>query len=216
MRYAGIKITVSSYQRTIRYADVRDMMEACAAGDSGEGPEDGPLIVRVPSRFRYGRRKPLAVLGPIVLLCFAATAAAADWPMYRADAARSGYTAEPLAAGLTLHWRIQEPHRPVPAWPTSNRMPFDRANRVVVAGGKLCYGTSADDKVVCRDAATGAALWTFIADARLAWRPCYARGPGLRCQRRRPALSASMRRTVNCAGSTAAGPAMTGCWATTA
>jgi len=29
---------------------------------------------------------------------------AADWPMYRADAARSGYTSDPLPAELKIGW----------------------------------------------------------------------------------------------------------------
>ena len=60
---------------------------------------------------------------------------AADWPMYRHDAQRSGYTPEKLPAKLSLLWTYRTRHAPQPAWPRSNRMPLDRAYQPVVAGG---------------------------------------------------------------------------------
>ncbi|NLF70242.1 MAG: PQQ-binding-like beta-propeller repeat protein [Candidatus Anammoximicrobium sp.] len=95
----------------------------------------------------------------------------ADWPCGRADAARSGWTAEPLGVELSLRWTAVESHPPAPAWPSLKRMPFDRACQVVVAGGRVLYGTSADDKVVARDAATGKTLWTTFADAPVRFAP---------------------------------------------
>ena len=38
-----------------------------------------------------------------------------DWPMYRADAARSGYTSEPLPARLKIGWVRKADHAPRPA-----------------------------------------------------------------------------------------------------
>ena len=59
----------------------------------------------------------------VVVLAFSIHAArAADWPTYRADAARSAYTAESLPAELSLRWTYQPRHVPNPAWPTSQRM----------------------------------------------------------------------------------------------
>lgn len=52
-----------------------------------------------------------------LLLAGLAFCVAADWPQYRADAERSGYTAEPLPAGLSLAWTHQPAHPPQPAWP---------------------------------------------------------------------------------------------------
>ena len=52
-----------------------------------------------------------------VVVLFADKAPAADWPQYRADAQRSGYTAEQLPAKLHLQWTYIAPHRPEPAWP---------------------------------------------------------------------------------------------------
>ena len=56
--------------------------------------------------------------------------------MDRADAAHSGYTSEQLPATISLRWTAREPHPPAAAWPSIDRMPFDRANRVVAAGGR--------------------------------------------------------------------------------
>lgn len=95
----------------------------------------------------------------------------ADWPCDRADAARSGYTAEQLPAALSLRWTAIESHPPAPAWPSLKRMPYDRANHAAAAGGRVYYGTSADDKVVARDAATGQILWTTFTDGPVRFAP---------------------------------------------
>lgn len=92
------------------------------------------------------------------------SATSADWPMYRADAARSGYTSQALPASLGLRWTLAERQPPQPAWPTSERMPYDRVYQPVVARGLLCYGTSSDGRVVAVDAATGQPQWTYWTD----------------------------------------------------
>ena len=107
----------------------------------------------------------------IICLLLAQPSLAADWPLGRADAARSGYTTDRLPEALSLRWSAQERHAPQPAWPLSQRLPFDRAYQVVVAGGSLYYGTSADDKVVARDAATGQVRWTYVTDGPVRFAP---------------------------------------------
>ncbi|MCI0360123.1 MAG: PQQ-binding-like beta-propeller repeat protein, partial [Planctomycetaceae bacterium] len=94
-----------------------------------------------------------------------ACCSAADWPMYRADAERSGFTAETLPAELTLAWTWQPAHLPTPAWPRDERMLFDRAHDVVISGGVLLLGTSAEGRVIALDPATGREKWTFFTDA---------------------------------------------------
>ncbi|MCY2989665.1 MAG: PQQ-binding-like beta-propeller repeat protein [Planctomycetota bacterium] len=112
-----------------------------------------------------------ALSDSIFCLLLAQTSLAADWPMGRADAARSGYTAERLPEALSLRWTVRERHAPQPAWPLSQRLPFDRAYQVVVAGGTLYYGTSADDQVMARDAATGQVRWTYVTDGPVRFAP---------------------------------------------
>lgn len=98
-------------------------------------------------------------------------ARAADWPTYRGDAARTGYTSALLPQKLSHSWTYRPMHAPTPAWPRDDRMMFDRANEVVVAGGLLFFGSAADCKVVALDAATGQAKWSFFANAPVRFAP---------------------------------------------
>ena len=47
---------------------------------------------------------------------------AADWPTYRADAQRSGFTTDGLAEELALQWRLRNTHAIQSAWPRSTRL----------------------------------------------------------------------------------------------
>jgi outer membrane protein assembly factor BamB len=107
----------------------------------------------------------------ILLLALSATTQAADWPTYRADAARSGYTSEKLPAKLALAWQYEPLHAPEPAWPRDDRMLFDRANDVVVSGGLVFFGSSADCRLIALDAATGKKKWSFFTGAPVRFAP---------------------------------------------
>ena len=95
---------------------------------------------------------------------------AADWPMYRADASRSGYTAEALPERLKPAWK-HEAAAPMPAWPTRERLRFDAACQPVVSGGLVFYGSSPDGKVYALDAATGRLRWEFFTDGPVRFAP---------------------------------------------
>ena len=99
------------------------------------------------------------------LLCLASTAHAADWPMHRCDAGRSGYTPGELPADLKPVWTLKPASPPDPAWPTEPRATFDHAPQPIVAGGKLFFGSSADGTVRALDAATGKEIWCFFTGA---------------------------------------------------
>ena len=111
------------------------------------------------------------ILIVIVWLLLVVDVQAANWPTYRADAARSGYTKEQLPKRLSLLWTHQSPHAPTPAWPTRNRQQFDRAYQPVIAGGLLYYGSSADCKVYALEAVTGAIRWTFYTNSPVRFAP---------------------------------------------
>jgi len=98
-------------------------------------------------------------------------AVSADWPMYRMDAGRTGFTPESLPDGLSLRWTHEAAHAPMPAWPRSDRMPFDRAYQVVVADGRVIYGSSADGIVSALDADSGKVLWQFYTDGPVRFAP---------------------------------------------
>ncbi len=95
-----------------------------------------------------------------------------DWPMYRADAARSGYTPEALPARLKVRW-VAKPNRPPqPAWSgRDTRMPFDLAFQPVVAGGQVFFGSSSDCTVYAIDAKTGRGNWTYVTDGPVRFAP---------------------------------------------
>lgn len=107
----------------------------------------------------------------VLLLALFTFAGGADWPQYRYDAARSGFTTDELPAKLSLAWVHRAAHAPTPAWPRDDRMLFDRATDVVIADGRVFCGRSTDCQVVALDAATGKELWTFVTGAPVRFAP---------------------------------------------
>jgi len=111
----------------------------------------------------------------LVLAMLPAVADAADWLQYRADAARSGYTADKLPTELALRWSYRPLQAPMPAWPDPgwerNRLAFDMADQVVIADGKVMFGSSADCTVRALDAATGKLIWQFLAGGPVRFAP---------------------------------------------
>ena len=99
-----------------------------------------------------------------------------DWPQYRKDAGRTGYTAESLPVGLRLVWTHEARQPPTPAWPRSRRMTFDHAYQPVVAAGRLHFGSSADCKVYALEAATGEELWSFFTGGPVRFAPAVSDG----------------------------------------
>ncbi|MCB9768839.1 MAG: PQQ-binding-like beta-propeller repeat protein [Candidatus Omnitrophica bacterium] len=100
----------------------------------------------------------------------------ADWPQFKADAGRTGYTPEPLAEDLNLRWVYHPAHAPMPAWQAEMRMPFDHAHQVTVAEGLAFFGSSADGKVYALDADTGKEKWTFFTEGPVRFAPAYWKG----------------------------------------
>lgn len=104
-------------------------------------------------------------------------AAAADWPMWRADANRSAASPEELPTQLHLQWTRQYAPR-VPVWDdplNQDLMPYDRIFEPVVLGERVFIGFNDTDKVVALDLRTGKELWAFYTDgpvrfAPVAWR----------------------------------------------
>ncbi len=107
----------------------------------------------------------------LLLACGSSPASARDWPTYRGDSARSGYTEETLPGKLALKWSYHPQHRPAPAWPRDERIEFDRAYHVVVGRGGVYFGSSVTGQVVALDAASGAERWSFFTDAPVRFAP---------------------------------------------
>ena len=114
---------------------------------------------------------------------------AADWPTYPHDYARTGVARESLLAPFTDGWVHRSRHAPRPAWrgeakwdgwnkvyDLKSRQIFDYAYHPVIADGLLYYGSSADDKIYCLDAATGEQRWTFFTEGPVRLAPTIAEG----------------------------------------
>ena len=112
-------------------------------------------------------------LSLLLTLTFAAfqPTSGADWPMYRADAGRSGYTSEALPNRLELRWVYRSPHAPKPAWRASQRMHFDFAFQPIVVGETVIFGSSADDQVYAIDGETGRVVWSFFTEGPVRFAP---------------------------------------------
>ena len=119
---------------------------------------------------------PTSIRPLIVLLCLALFAQADDWPTYRHDAARSGYTSDSLSAELHPRWTFSMQHAPRPAWPRSKRMTFDRSPQTIVADGRVFFGSSVDGKLHALDADTGQPLWAFATRAPIRFAPTHHNG----------------------------------------
>jgi len=99
------------------------------------------------------------------------TTGTGDWPQYRADGGRTGYTPAGLPTTLALRWK-RAGSAPAPAWTgRDTRMLFDYAFEPVVAGGTLFYGSSVDGAVYAVDTATGAERWRFFTGAPVRFAP---------------------------------------------
>lgn len=114
----------------------------------------------------YGSRLVLLSL----IACGCAVARAEDWPTYRHDTARSGISSETISLPLSECWRFMPRVAPDPAWEIPRgepvegvlelgRVRFDDAHHVIVAAGRVYFGTSGDGRVCALDAATGKNIW---------------------------------------------------------
>ena len=97
---------------------------------------------------------------------------AEDWPTYRADSARTGATAESIPNQLILRWMHRSKVAPRPAWPTSDRIDFDRVFQPIIMGDTVLFGSSVDDQVYAIDAKSGKTKWTFFTGAPVRFAPC--------------------------------------------
>ena len=105
------------------------------------------------------------------MVLFCATSASADWPAYRADATRSGYTTESIPNRLSLRWVHRADHAPRPAWPTSDRIDFDLAFQPIIMGDLVIFGSSVDDQVRAINATTGELRWRFFTGGPIRFAP---------------------------------------------
>ncbi len=96
---------------------------------------------------------------------------AKDWPMWRYDAARRGYSEERLPEALHLQWVLELPS-PRTAWPsTQNEILFDRLYEPVLLGKTIFLASMISDKVAAHNTEDGRELWTFYTEGPVRFAP---------------------------------------------
>ena len=110
-----------------------------------------------------------------VLGAAAQPASAADWPMWRCDAARSAASVGELPAELRLQW-VRKLPPPRMAWPNEPRLHFDASNEPVVMGKTLFLGSPNDGSVAAFDTASGEERWRFYTEGPVRFAPVAWRG----------------------------------------
>lgn len=94
-----------------------------------------------------------------------------QWPTYRADAQRSGYTPQSLPSELTETWVYRADHKPQPAWPRSDRQTFDWSLQPVLVDGDCFFGDTVTGSVVALEATTGLNRWRYFTDGPIRFAP---------------------------------------------
>jgi outer membrane protein assembly factor BamB len=95
-------------------------------------------------------------------LLFAATATAADWPMWRGNAERSAVTDDRLPTAPQHIW-TRDLGAPHVAWSEDPRLQFDANLHPVAADGLVLVASSAYDCVTALDLKTGRERWRVYA-----------------------------------------------------
>lgn len=114
------------------------------------------------------------------------SATAGDWPTYLNDIARGGSSDE-APAGLVLQWKRTPRHAPEAAWGLvakdnkgghvqRDRVDFDDAYQVTVAGSTLYFASSGDGKIYALDTRSGQERWSFLTDGPARLAPTIANG----------------------------------------
>lgn len=94
---------------------------------------------------------------------------AADWPMWRRDAGRTGVTPDSLPEKPALKWVRHLP--PITPAFHSPRLQFDAGYEPVVAEGHLLIASSRNDSVTACEAATGRELWVYRTNGPVRFAP---------------------------------------------
>ncbi|MBL8817076.1 MAG: PQQ-binding-like beta-propeller repeat protein [Planctomyces sp.] len=103
------------------------------------------------------------------LLCWTMTSdllSAADWPMWRYDAARSASSSESLSDSLELRRTLTFGQR-VPAWDDAlnqDLMTYDRILEPVVVSGRLIVAFNDRDQVAAFDTQSGKQFWSVFTE----------------------------------------------------
>lgn len=125
----------------------------------------------------------------VVSLLVASVTSASDWPAFRRDERRSSVSPDRLQFPMRMVWRYESRLEPRPAFPDPLKHPakidfavvrdnsepvlldFDHAFHPVAAGGRVFFGSSADDAVRCLSLETGQDEWSFVTGGPVRFAP---------------------------------------------
>lgn len=143
--------------------------------------------IRPAMAFRLAR----SLFVPSFALCLAiSSAAAADWPVYRHDADRTGATSA-VAGVAKLHrtWTYRSPVPPQSAWDATarqdayhgiRRLPerrlYDAAFEPIAVGRTIYFGSTSDDTLHAVDLETGQSRWRRTVGGPIRVAPAHHRG----------------------------------------
>lgn len=113
----------------------------------------------------------LTVFAFLFALGFSSETMVANWPQFRGNAARTGYTREPLPNRLELKWTFRAQHAPTPAWPTHTRIKFDEVFQPIIVQQTVLFGSSTDDQLYALDLETGKLKWKFFTEGPIRFAP---------------------------------------------
>lgn len=117
------------------------------------------------------QRRHVRLLG-MLLIAICATSQfcpAADWPMWRRDAGRTGVTQDVLPEKLELKW-VRKLPTIEPAF-HSPRLQFDAGYEPVAVDGRVLVGSSRNDSVTAYDTETGRELWVYHTNGPVRFAP---------------------------------------------
>ena len=107
----------------------------------------------------------------LVVACVSQTVThAADWPMWRANAGRTGVSSESLPDTLKHSWTVGLP--PLKPAYRDSRLQFDAGYEPIAVGDLLFVASSRNDSVTAYDARTSKQQWRFYAEGPVRFAPC--------------------------------------------
>lgn len=92
------------------------------------------------------------------------------WPMHRGNESRTGFTTEKLPGKLLPTWSRQF-STPVPAWPRSDRMSFDRCHEPIIHNELVVFGDSVTGVVYALNSQNGKEQWRFFTAGPIRFAP---------------------------------------------
>jgi outer membrane protein assembly factor BamB len=139
---------------------------APARSNGEEDQEDTANEIRLVKGPVYGQ--PAARRGPSLrsgrLRAHGSAGVLGDWPTYRHDPARSGFTSAGVPRNLRTTWETKL---------------GSKLTSPVVAAGMLLVAQTDSHRVLALDAATGRTVWSYVADARIDSPPTVDHGRAL-------------------------------------